>query len=383
MRYSVILAMLFCVPFLTACNNQPAPATAEMKSEKPSAAETGDTSKSTSEESHQSPLQTEEASAAATKAEVVESEMEYGEWLRLPEGVDSRLTAVYPTLVKSSMGGDQNGLTNLSIISQQLAMMLAKEGKVDDANQFLIQSGKAMREGVSGGSSPVNSSTIAMVFFNEACALSKTSKLTEAMAALNDAMSNGFSDLSKVLSDDDLATVRGAEGFAAKFEEWQKSIAQRMAELAQKDLATAETFPFTFSAKDINGHDQSLDALLGKVVIVDVWGTWCPPCRAEIPSFIKLQEEFGPQGLQMIGLNYERGTTEEQNLAAVIEFVKDTGINYPCIMGENSVRAQIPQFQGYPTTLFIDKTGRVRLKAVGLHDYAYLEAIVAQLLSET
>ena len=58
-------------------------------------------------------------------------------------------------------------------------------------------------------------------------------------------------------------------------------------------LAEATTFPFEFSTVDVAGNPINLSELVGKVVIVDIWGTWCPPCRAEIPSFIRLQESYG------------------------------------------------------------------------------------------
>jgi thiol-disulfide isomerase/thioredoxin len=125
-----------------------------------------------------------------------------------------------------------------------------------------------------------------------------------------------------------------------------------------------------------------LSSLLGKVVIVDIWGTWCPPCRAEIPSFILLQTEFGPQGLQIVGLNYERAETEEEKVEAVRKFIEEFGINYPCAMGTDEIQQQVPNFEGFPTTLFIDRSGRVRAKLVGLHDSMYLRALVEQLLAE-
>ena len=142
-----------------------------------------------------------------------------------------------------------------------------------------------------------------------------------------------------------------------------------------------DTFPFDFAVTDIAGKQHELSDYLGKVVVVDIWATWCPPCRMEIPSFVKLQETFGPQGFQMIGLNYER----VQGAAAVkkvTSFVRQNGINYPCAIGTPEIRAQVPNFQGFPTTIFIGKKGKVRVKAVGLHEYEYLESIVKELLSE-
>jgi thiol-disulfide isomerase/thioredoxin len=148
-------------------------------------------------------------------------------------------------------------------------------------------------------------------------------------------------------------------------------------------MAASETFPFSLSGTSIQGDTVELDALKGKVLIVDVWGTWCPPCRAEIPFFVQLQEKFGTEGFQMIGINYERQGSDEKNREAVVKFIEEFGINYPCIMGDDATREQIPNLTGFPTTLFIDAEGTVRLKAVGLHEYEYLEAVVQELLSQS
>ena len=142
-------------------------------------------------------------------------------------------------------------------------------------------------------------------------------------------------------------------------------------------------FTFDFSVTDVTGKSISLSELQGKVVIVDIWGTWCPPCRMEIPSFVKLQQIYGSQGLQIIGLNYEEPSApEEVQRQTVVDLIEELGINYPCALGTESIQAQIPSFEGYPTTIFIDKTGKVRAKVVGMHSFSELESQVKELLAE-
>ncbi len=140
-------------------------------------------------------------------------------------------------------------------------------------------------------------------------------------------------------------------------------------------------FSLDFEVTDVQGQPLRLADYVGKVVIVDFWGTWCPPCREEIPSLVQLQEKYGPQGLQIIGLNYERGAPASA-ARKVRDFMASNGVNYPCALGTPEIQAQVPNLQGYPTTIFIDKTGRVRAKEVGLHEYEYLESIVTKLLAE-
>ncbi|MHB8973371.1 MAG: TlpA family protein disulfide reductase [Pirellulaceae bacterium] len=147
------------------------------------------------------------------------------------------------------------------------------------------------------------------------------------------------------------------------------------------ETRSTPTFSLDFTVTDVQGQTHRLTDYRGKVVIVDFWGTWCPPCRAEIPSFVRLQEEYGPQGLQIIGLSYEKSAPKLAT-RTVQTFMAANGINYPCALGTRDILTQVPGFQGFPTTVFLDKTGRVRALESGLHKYEYLESIVKQLLAE-
>lgn len=144
--------------------------------------------------------------------------------------------------------------------------------------------------------------------------------------------------------------------------------------------ARSGLFPFTFTLPDLDGELVSLKSQKGKVVIVDFWGTWCPPCRAEVPHFVRLQKRYGRDGLQIIGINYEKNTSNP--IPGIKTFARDFGINYPCVIGNVATRTQVPGFRGYPTTLFVDRRGNVRKKVVGQASYSSLEAIVKPLLAE-
>lgn len=103
---------------------------------------------------------------------------------------------------------------------------------------------------------------------------------------------------------------------------------------------------------------------------------------AEIPSFVKLQTKYADQGFQIIGLNYERAETEEEGIKLIRDFKEANKMNYPCLIGDTPTRTQVPGFRGYPTTLFIDRSGKVRMQFVGAHPYSRLESIVVALLAE-
>src|SRR6201982_2163715 len=85
-------------------------------------------------------------------------------------------------------------------------------------------------------------------------------------------------------------------------------------------------------AKDVNGKELSLDAYKGKVVLLNFWATWCGPCRAEIPSLIRIQEAYKDR-LQIIGMDVDDDDQEQLR-----EFVKNQGINYPVAMTSLPVR---------------------------------------------
>ncbi len=309
-------------------------------------------------------------------------EIDYGDWLRLPQGLEPQFSGRYPTLIQSAQAGDASGQMKLAQLSQQIAASLGRAGKVDEAYQFVLQSARAARSGLPQGGDGLPQVAIGNIFFNEACVLSRTGQAAAATSALSDAIEHGFDSIQSVETDEDLAAVRAEPGYAQQLEQWQQQMTERMMEAVKHDLAEGTPYPFTFAGIDLDGTERSLEALKGQVVIVDFWGTWCPPCRAEIPSFVALQEKYGPQGFQMIGLNYERQESEEVNRKVVADFIQEHGVNYPCLLGDEETRAQVPGFRGYPTTLFIDRKGVVRMQAVGLHQLNYLEAVVSVLLNE-
>lgn len=128
---------------------------------------------------------------------------------------------------------------------------------------------------------------------------------------------------------------------------------------------------------------QSLEAYRGKVVILDFWATWCPPCRVEIPGFIALQNKYRDQGLEVVGISIDpiapRGNPG--GAPAVAPFMKDYGINYTILMVNNpSALRGYDVSQGIPTTYVLDRTGKVVRTYIGVRPMSVFENDINQLL---
>jgi thiol-disulfide isomerase/thioredoxin len=222
----------------------------------------------------------------------------------------------------------------------------------------------------------------ASALFNEACACGLSGDVEQAMVSLDGAFSLGFSDLGVLDSVDDLAALRDLPAFQQLAETNRKAIKARARESARQQLADFKPFPFSFSLEDMGGGKVSSGDYKGKLLVVDIWGTWCPFCCDEIPHFVRLVESYHSYGLEIVGINCGENGSVAQIRQKVQEFIKDQHVNYCCVIDDETTAEKVPGFHGYPTTLFVDRTGRVRLTIFGCHSYEKLEGIVTELLEK-
>jgi thiol-disulfide isomerase/thioredoxin len=115
-----------------------------------------------------------------------------------------------------------------------------------------------------------------------------------------------------------------------------------------------------FTVRTIDDREVSLESFRGKVAIVNFWATWCPPCRAEIPDLIALQDKYRDQ-LQIIGISQD-----EEGPAVVRKYVAEHRINYPIAMASPELEKLFPGIAALPTSFIIDREGRVVQKHVGM-----------------
>ena len=120
-------------------------------------------------------------------------------------------------------------------------------------------------------------------------------------------------------------------------------------------VAYGQDAPPRLTLKDINGRDIRLSDYRGKVVLINFWATWCPPCRAEIPYLMKLQHDYGSRGLQVIGITYP-----PQTLSEVRRFVRKKRMNYPIGLGTEKTKSLLTSSETLPTTVVIGADGRIR-----------------------
>jgi thiol-disulfide isomerase/thioredoxin len=304
----------------------------------------------------------------------------------LVDGItNAQLVSAFQSLHKAAADQPDSVLVQLQYMNvlQSIGHERARLGQMDQAYRTFAKAGEVARATISSKAELPESANnlLSVVFYNDACAASVGNDAKAAMASLEEAIKHGFSDFELLDRDDDLKLVRALPDYSDKIKNWKKAVEEIARQKVQAELANFKSFSFDFSLTDVTGAPLKLADHKGKVLIVDIWGTWCPPCRAEIPSFVKLQELYGDKGFQMIGLNQENQSSPEGD-KLVQTFIKENNMNYPCALIDESTQSQVPDFEGYPTTLFLDRTGKVRLKLVGLHPYTHLESIVQTLLAE-
>jgi len=123
-----------------------------------------------------------------------------------------------------------------------------------------------------------------------------------------------------------------------------------------------------FTATSLSGATISLSSYRGNTVVLNFWGSWCPPCRAEIPDLIALQEKYRDH-LVIVGISEDEGSVD-----TVKRFVAEHKINYPIVMSTPQLRRIFPAVMALPTTLVLDRDGNLTQKNVGMLNAKETEA---------
>ena len=114
----------------------------------------------------------------------------------------------------------------------------------------------------------------------------------------------------------------------------------------------------------------------GKAVLLNFWATWCTPCRIEMPWFVELQKEYGPQGLQIVGVAMDDSSKED-----IAKFAKDMGVNYPVLLGQEAVGDAYGGVPALPESFFIGRDGKIVDKILGLKSKGEIEDSIRKALN--
>ncbi|MGH7997487.1 MAG: TlpA family protein disulfide reductase [Opitutaceae bacterium] len=126
---------------------------------------------------------------------------------------------------------------------------------------------------------------------------------------------------------------------------------------------------------DLQGTSVTSNQFKGKVVVLDFWATWCPPCRAEIPGLESLYRQYADKGLVIVGISLD-----QDGPAKVKAFVKQHGLTYPIVMGNEQVSSNYGGIDAIPTTFVINRKGAIAAMHVGYTDRDVFEKEIKPLL---
>ncbi len=138
-------------------------------------------------------------------------------------------------------------------------------------------------------------------------------------------------------------------------------------------LASAAKAP-DFSLKTPDGKRLALSDYSGKVVVVNFWATWCPPCRAEIPDFVEVYNDLKDKGLVVVGITLDDAP---EKIRAVMV---DKKITYPVVVADQAALSRYGGINAVPTTFIVDRKGNLVSRQVGAMDKKMLEELVKKLL---
>jgi peroxiredoxin len=133
-----------------------------------------------------------------------------------------------------------------------------------------------------------------------------------------------------------------------------------------------------FSLASLDGKTLTLSDFRGKAVLLNFWATWCEPCKIEMPWFVELQRQYGPQGLQVLGVAMD--DTDPKDIA---DFAKKMGVNYPIVVGKEAVGDQYGGIPYLPSTFYIARDGKVVDRVYGLVSRSEIEGDIKKALASS
>ena len=144
------------------------------------------------------------------------------------------------------------------------------------------------------------------------------------------------------------------------------------------DVRSREVLTPVYNTTSLDGRLLASDSLRGKVVLVNIWATWCTPCRVEMPLLESTWNRHKAEGLVLIGASVDRGDPSK-----VRTFISERGITYPISIVNDDVIAALGGVHGYPTSVLIGRDGRVRHRVIGPIGPVSLELAIRRALADS
>jgi len=126
--------------------------------------------------------------------------------------------------------------------------------------------------------------------------------------------------------------------------------------------------------KDLSGKPTALKNYRGKVVLINIWATWCGPCRHEIPDLVKLRQKYHNQNFEVLGVVLSSGKSDVQKM------VKEFNIDYPVLWGTYQLMEQFGMINAIPRSFVLNKKGEIVEDITGSTDYAHFEKMISPYL---
>lgn len=145
------------------------------------------------------------------------------------------------------------------------------------------------------------------------------------------------------------------------------------------EVQTRQPFPIDFMLPDLRDQPIRLSDLHGRVVLLNFWATWCPPCRAEMPSMHALYQEYREQGFEILAIS-----SDVEGKETVAPFVERLGLTFPMLLDPRNVVGTQLGVRGIPTSYVLDKQGRMVGLEIGARDWnkAAMRRLLERLLAE-
>jgi thiol-disulfide isomerase/thioredoxin len=141
-------------------------------------------------------------------------------------------------------------------------------------------------------------------------------------------------------------------------------------------IVTKATPAPDFTLDSLDGKSMKLSDLRGKAVLLNFWATWCGPCKIETPWLVQMQNQYGSQGLQVVGVAMDDSGKDE-----IAKFAKDMGMNYPVLIGKDSVGDEYGGVPALPESFFIGRDGKIVDRIIGLRGREDIEDSIKKALN--